>query len=79
MNRKYSEADLQELIRLKDLLSDKKAIRFVDSDCLFASFMGESIFSIYFKEVKVLKKILLILEEDEFPAQHDDDDNELEN
>ena len=77
--RKYSETDLNELMRLKEMIFEQKAIRQVDDYSLFASFQGYTIFTIFFKEVKVLNRILSNLEIEDFPKQHDDDDNELEN
>ena len=62
MYKKYSEADLYEVMRLQNLLRDKKAIRAIEPDSLYASFNDITIFHIFFKEIKVLKRILLQLD-----------------
>ena len=76
--RKHSEAAIQELIRLKNCLKQQKAVRHVEQTALFASFQGETIFSICFKQVKVLDQIIQQLADDESEKEYDDDQNELE-
>ena len=77
--RKYSEADLFEIMRLFTLIREKKAIRKIENDCLNASFHEESCFTIFYDYVKVLRTITEWLEQDEFMKYHDIEDNELEN
>ena len=77
--RKYSEADLYEIIRLFTLLREQKAIRNVENDCLNAAFHEESCFSIFFNQVKVLRTITEWLDSEDFLTYHDEEDNELEN
>ena len=77
--RKFSESDLFELMRLKQLIREGKAIQQIESDSLFATFQGNSIFSVFFREVKIMRQILEWLESDEFPKELDEDENEIEN
>ena len=51
----------------------------VEPQVLFASFNGESIFSILAQQAKVLEQILKWLENSDFEPDFDDDYNELEN
>ena len=66
-------------MRLKKILREQKAIRKVEMVSLFADFHGSSVFSIFFREVKVLLRIIDQLERSEFPLEHDEDDNAIEN
>ena len=51
--RKYSEADVHELVELAKK-KEKSEERKVDIQTLFASFFGNSIFTIFFTDQKVL-------------------------
>ena len=53
--RKFSESDLFELMRLKQLIREGKAIQQIESDSLFATFQGNSIFSVFFRDVKIMR------------------------
>ena len=46
---------------------------------MFASFKGSSIFHIFFREVKILNRIVNWLEHADFVKEYDKDDNEIEN
>ena len=55
--RKYSEADLHELIRLQQVSRKHNLLLLVEQNILFASFKGESVFSIFANRSKVLTQI----------------------
>ena len=77
--RKFCEADIYELMRLKDIIREKKSVRQVEILSLFSDFHGNSVFSIFYKEHKVLNRIHQQLERGEFLREYDDDDNAVEN
>ena len=52
--RKYSEADLYELMRLKYQLRTQKHIKKVENEIFFCSFEGQTAFEIFFSDVQVL-------------------------
>ena len=54
-------------------------MREIEFTTLFALFYGNTIFQLFYKLVKVLKKIIKQLEMSEFKREHDDDDNHFEN
>ena len=61
MYRKYSEASLEELLRL--VLSMKKrskqsVVSTFDPSCLFITYAGTDTLSIFFKKVKLLERIV---------------------
>ena len=51
----------------------------MERDSLLASFNDITIFHIFFKDIKVLKRILIQLDQTEFAKEFDKDDNEIEN
>ena len=59
--RKFSEADLMELIRLKQFVRVQKTILQIESPALFCDFFGKSVFDIFFSEIDFLEKVLLWL------------------
>ena len=77
--RKYSEADMHELIRLQQASRRQNAMRLVEQDSLYASFNDESVFSIFANRVKVLTQIERWLDNEDFPKDFDEEYNELEN
>ena len=76
--RKYSEADYYELARLKMNIKSNRAVRKVEPQVLYAQFKRESVFSIFFRDVKVLQCMQQWLENTDFEKELDDDENELE-
>ena len=56
--RKFCEADLQELIRLKQQTRKKRTILGIEVSALSSSFHNKSIFEIFFREINVLEEIL---------------------
>ena len=46
--RKYSEADLFEVMRLKDHLKMNKALKRFEKEVLFSSFFGQTVFHIFY-------------------------------
>lgn len=71
--RKFSEADLFELMRLQELTRKKRNIKTLDIDSLFCNFYGNNIFSIFYNDVKVLQEIVDWLNSTEHPMQEFDD------
>ena len=59
--RKFCEADIYELI---ELTKKQKQKHVFDINTFYASFYGNSIFSIFFNDLKVLKPIWNKLQED---------------
>ena len=56
-----------------------KPINVFDKQTLFTSFMDNTMFSIFFDEIKYLAAIVRWLEGAELPTEQDEDDNEIEN
>ena len=54
-------------------------MRRIEMISLFADYHGNSIFSIFFREVRVLLRIEEMLEHGEYPMEYDDCDNAIEN
>ena len=77
--RKFSECDFFELMHLIQKYKEGKEVREVEFTTLFALFYGNSIFQLFYKQVKVLKRIIEQLEMSEFKKEQDDDDTQLEN
>ena len=73
---KYCEADIYELIRLKQ--ADLSTIRRIENECLFARYHGRTAFGILMEYVRVLKQILEQLKEARYPPQYDAEENEVE-
>ena len=64
--RKFSECDFFELMHLIQKYKEGKEVREVEFSTLFALFYGNSIFQLFYKQVKVLKRIIEQLEMSEF-------------
>ena len=59
---KDNEKDVHELIRLQNSIKKGEKLSSIDKNLLFASFGKESVFSIFYKDAKVLKAILKMLQ-----------------
>ena len=55
--RHYSELDLKEVERLRDMAKSQTKINRIDLDALYASFDAYSLFSIFEDDLKLLQKI----------------------
>lgn len=77
--RKYSEADIHEILRLNKLNRMRKSFSDPQSSSMLCSFRGKSIFEAFFKKKDVLKAILDWLNTEEFDEEQDDEGNDLEN
>ena len=55
--RHYSELDLKEVERLRDMIKSQTKINLIDLDALYASFDTYSLFSIFENDLKLLQKI----------------------
>ena len=77
--RKFCEADLAEMIHLRNCVKNQIAIRQLEQDSLYANLKGMTIFTIFFKEVKVLHEVIAWLDKQELVKESDDDMNDLEN
>ena len=75
--RKFNEADLFELMHL--IKKKNSGVREVEMATLFASFYGNTIFTIFYNDLIILNRIVDMLEKQEFPNDRADDDAELEN
>ena len=64
--RKFTEADIYNMINLTKK-QDKEVKRVMDLETLFASFYGNSIFSIFYTDLEVLRWGVQELEKMEFP------------
>ena len=56
--RKYSEADIFEMMRLKKLIRDQMAIKQIEPEMFFCDFFGTTSFSVFYKDVAVLQYIV---------------------
>ena len=56
--RKFSECDFFELMHLIQKYKEGKEVREVEFTTLFSHFHGNSIFQLFYKQVKVLKRII---------------------
>ena len=66
--RKFSEADLHELIEFTD--GDRKNESEIDMNTLFASFYGNSLLSIIYNDLPPMQLIADKLERTEFHKEH---------
>ena len=61
--RKYSELDLQDLIRIKLGVNEHKCLSMIPQQTMFCSFQGFSLFEIFFNNKKVLEQIDKMLDD----------------
>lgn len=61
--RKFTEIDIAEILRLKNLLKMQKSIRQIDLQALFCQISGHSLLTIFFTHVKVLRRIVHQMEQ----------------
>ena len=66
--RKFSEVDLFEAIRVKSCTMRNKPLSTFDKSTLNSSFMDNTMFSIFFNEIKYLAAIVKWLEHADLPA-----------
>ena len=72
--RYFCELDMQEMLRIKDLRDKKKKINAIDLDAVFAMYsFRQTFFSIYEKDMKLLKQILAAFEAKNFEHKEDKD------
>ena len=78
--RKYCEADLFEVMRLKDHIKMNKALKNFEKEILFSSFFGQSVFHIFYYDVQMLNLINEYLDNGQFLEPEEDlDKNDIEN
>ena len=56
--RKYCEADIFEVMRLKKLVREQMAIKKIEEQVLFCDFFSNSSISVFYKDVAVLSYIV---------------------
>ena len=76
--RKYCEADIYEMLRLKKLIYHHTAIKKIEEKLFFCEFCGNTAMTVLFKEPDVLDYFSQWMDKDR-ELEQDEDKNYLEN
>ena len=70
--RKFCEADIYELLRLKRLAHDQMAVNQIEEQMLFCDFLGNPSMTVCFKDVAILNYVLEWVSSDHEREQDED-------